>query len=278
MVYGANPQSVLENPARDLIRSIPSVWDETLVLPPSAVGEIAAFARRSRDRWFVGVLNGPNARSLELSLGFLGKGKYRATLARDKGRTAGHWRSKSERPRATTRSRSPCGPAVASWRASHARSVAGPEPGRHCGQESRARRAPLLTAALDGGISRASTAEPFVTRRVRHPARALMTRAQTVPPVRSELATVRSYDGRTMPAELVRLTVPERRTSPAYSHRCRSATLHDRCAPGASGRVSDGRPGHSRHGDGTHSAVLHSLPAPPRARDVIILDNEDREF
>ena len=42
----------------------------------------------------------------------------------------------------------------------------------------------------------------------------LMTRAQTVPPVRSEPTTVRSYDGRTMPAELVRLTVPERRTQP----------------------------------------------------------------
>jgi pimeloyl-ACP methyl ester carboxylesterase len=42
----------------------------------------------------------------------------------------------------------------------------------------------------------------------------LMTRAQTVRPVRSEPTTVRSLDGRTMPAELVRLTVPERRTQP----------------------------------------------------------------
>jgi alpha-glucosidase len=50
------------------------------------VGGLAAFARWSGDRWFVGVLNGPNARSLELGLGFLGKGKYRVTLARDKGR------------------------------------------------------------------------------------------------------------------------------------------------------------------------------------------------
>jgi len=89
MIYGANPKSVLENPARDLIRTIPSVWDETLVLPPSAVGELAVFARRSGDRWFVGVLNGPGARSLELRLGFLGKGKYQATLARDKGEDGG---------------------------------------------------------------------------------------------------------------------------------------------------------------------------------------------
>jgi alpha-glucosidase len=89
MVYGANPQSVLDNPARDLIRSIPSVWDETRVLPPSAVGELAVFARRSGERWFVGVLNGPGPRTLELDLGFLGQGKYRALLARDKGEDGG---------------------------------------------------------------------------------------------------------------------------------------------------------------------------------------------
>jgi alpha-glucosidase len=85
MVYGANPQSVLENPARDLIRSIPSVWDETRVLPPSAIGELAAFARRNGDRWFVGVLNGPAPRDVTLDLGFLGRGKRRALLARDEG-------------------------------------------------------------------------------------------------------------------------------------------------------------------------------------------------
>jgi alpha-glucosidase len=89
MVYGANPARVLENPARDLIRSIPSVWDETRVLPPSEVGELAAFARRSGDRWFVGVLNGPGPRTIQLDLGFLGKGKYRALLARDEGDDGG---------------------------------------------------------------------------------------------------------------------------------------------------------------------------------------------
>lgn len=85
MIYGANPKSVLESPARELIASIPSVWDETRVLPPSAIGELAAFARRSGELWFVGVLNGPATRQLELELGFLGKGTYRATLLRDRG-------------------------------------------------------------------------------------------------------------------------------------------------------------------------------------------------
>ena len=105
MIYGANPQSVLENPARDLIRTIPSVWDETRVLPPSAVGELAVFARRSGDRWFVGVLNGPAPRALELDLGFLGKGKYRALLARDKGEDGGGGRARGAGRRARRHAR-----------------------------------------------------------------------------------------------------------------------------------------------------------------------------
>src|SRR5580765_6046895 len=46
LVYGANPKSLLENPAVELIRALPSTWDETIVLPGSAIGELAAFARR----------------------------------------------------------------------------------------------------------------------------------------------------------------------------------------------------------------------------------------
>ncbi len=85
MVYGAHPRSLLESPAVDLIRSLPSVWDETRVLPPSEIGEAAVFTRRSGRRWFVGALNGAAPRTLALDLSFLGKEKYRALLVRDKG-------------------------------------------------------------------------------------------------------------------------------------------------------------------------------------------------
>jgi len=83
LVYGGHPQSLLENPAAGLIKSIPSVWDETRVLPESAIGEMALFARRAGERWFLGVLNGKEARGLRLPLSFLGKGAYRVTLVRD---------------------------------------------------------------------------------------------------------------------------------------------------------------------------------------------------
>ncbi len=84
MVYGGHPRSLLDNPAADVIKSIPSVWDETIVLPGSAIGEAALYARRSGDRWFLGVLNGPAARTLKVPLSFLGRRTYRATLVKDR--------------------------------------------------------------------------------------------------------------------------------------------------------------------------------------------------
>jgi alpha-glucosidase len=83
LVYGGHPKSLIENPAADVIKSIPAVWDETRVLPPSAIGEVAVYARRSGERWFLGVLNGKEPRTLRVPLSFLGKGRYHATLVRD---------------------------------------------------------------------------------------------------------------------------------------------------------------------------------------------------
>jgi alpha-glucosidase len=83
LVYGAHPQSLLDNAAVDLIKALPSAWDETIVLPGSEIGETAAFARRKGAEWFVAVLNGPEARTLKIDLKFLGPASYRATLVRD---------------------------------------------------------------------------------------------------------------------------------------------------------------------------------------------------
>lgn len=84
MIYGAHPKSILDNPAVELIKSIPSTWDETMVLPVSEIGEIAAFARRKGDRWFLAILCGPGAKSVKIPLSFLGSRKYSAMIVRDK--------------------------------------------------------------------------------------------------------------------------------------------------------------------------------------------------
>jgi alpha-glucosidase len=83
LTYAANPANILANPACDVIKSIPATWDETVVLPPSEIGEVAVFARRKGDVWFLAVMNGPAARSVKAPLSFLGDGEYAATLVHD---------------------------------------------------------------------------------------------------------------------------------------------------------------------------------------------------
>jgi len=83
LIYGAHPKSILENPAAELIKSIPSVWDETIALPPCEIGEIAAFARRRGSTWFLAIMDGPAARSIRVPLSFLEWGEYQAMLVRD---------------------------------------------------------------------------------------------------------------------------------------------------------------------------------------------------
>jgi alpha-glucosidase len=79
----ANPSNILANPCCDMIKSIPSLWDETIVLPPSEIGEIAVFARRTGKTWFLAIMNGTEARKVKIPLSFLGKGEYRASFVRD---------------------------------------------------------------------------------------------------------------------------------------------------------------------------------------------------
>jgi alpha-glucosidase len=84
LVYAAHPRSLLDNPAVEMIRSIPSVWDETIVLPISEIGERAAFARRHGDRWYLAIVNGPSADTIQVPASFLGAGGYRALMVRDR--------------------------------------------------------------------------------------------------------------------------------------------------------------------------------------------------
>ena len=50
LVFGGHPQSFLDSPAVEILRNVPATWDETIVLPPSEIGEVAVMARRSRAR------------------------------------------------------------------------------------------------------------------------------------------------------------------------------------------------------------------------------------
>ena len=83
LCFGGHPQSYLENPARDVLTAISPVWDETLVLPGSEPGKVVAEARRSGKQWFIAVINGGEATTLDIPLNFLGAGSWKSTQLRD---------------------------------------------------------------------------------------------------------------------------------------------------------------------------------------------------
>jgi alpha-glucosidase len=82
LVYGGHPASLLSSPAVEMIMSIPSVWDETRVLPPSAIGEAAVFARRRGQRWFIAAMNGTAPRTVAIDLAVV-KAGGEALIVRD---------------------------------------------------------------------------------------------------------------------------------------------------------------------------------------------------
>jgi len=82
LTYAANPEKLLASPAVDIIRSIPPAYDETIVLPGSEIGQLAAFARRKGKEWFVAVMNGEAPRKVRIPLNFL-KGRMDGFVAMD---------------------------------------------------------------------------------------------------------------------------------------------------------------------------------------------------
>jgi alpha-glucosidase len=85
LVYGGHPSSFLASPAAEVIKSIPSVWDETVVLPPSEIGEAAVFARRSGTRWFVAALNAAGERTITIDPSRFARGRaFTATIVQDR--------------------------------------------------------------------------------------------------------------------------------------------------------------------------------------------------
>lgn len=78
-VYLAYPEIV------DYMHNVPTLWDETRVLPGSEIGRLAGFARRNGDTWYVAIINGDAGTGKEypLEMAFLGEGNFNATLYED---------------------------------------------------------------------------------------------------------------------------------------------------------------------------------------------------
>ena len=83
LIFAADMEDMLSSPGRSFIESVPVVWDETVVLPESEIGKLAALARRKGDVWYLTVLNGEDARILDIKIDFLPKGNYMMEIATD---------------------------------------------------------------------------------------------------------------------------------------------------------------------------------------------------
>ncbi|RFZ84116.1 hypothetical protein DYU05_00310 [Mucilaginibacter terrenus] len=76
LCLGVDPADLLKSEALPFVRAIPSVWDETIVLQPSAIGEVCVMARRSGTKWFLAVINNKQAKDITVPLSFLGDKTY----------------------------------------------------------------------------------------------------------------------------------------------------------------------------------------------------------
>ncbi len=81
--FSGNPsQGWLEPEYMELIGSIPTTWDETLIAD-AKVGEYIVTARKKQQGWYVGGMTGWTARDMKIKLDFIDNGTYKATICKD---------------------------------------------------------------------------------------------------------------------------------------------------------------------------------------------------
>ncbi len=86
LVWADHPDQYLNSSAVDLVKNMPFIWDETIVLPQSDIGELVVMAKRSGANWYLGVINGNKdlQKEITVDLSFLGDNiTYDSTLVRD---------------------------------------------------------------------------------------------------------------------------------------------------------------------------------------------------
>jgi len=76
------PDAYIGQPGFEVIKNIPTTWDETHV-PAAEVGEYISIARRKNNSWYVGTITNNKAREIKLNFGFLPAGNYIAEIYSD---------------------------------------------------------------------------------------------------------------------------------------------------------------------------------------------------
>jgi len=70
-----NPDNILNQPGADFLKLVPTVWDDIRFIG-GYPGDYVAIAKRSGDRWFIGVMNNSSGKTINLKLDFLSAGDY----------------------------------------------------------------------------------------------------------------------------------------------------------------------------------------------------------
>ena len=78
------PDLIASSPFAPLIKTIPSLWDETAVLSQSKIGQTTAFARRKGSNWYLALMNSGSISAWNIPLTFLSPSVvYHANIIRD---------------------------------------------------------------------------------------------------------------------------------------------------------------------------------------------------
>jgi alpha-glucosidase len=72
-----HPDNILNQPGSDFLKIVPTTWDDIKFIS-GYPEDYVAIAKRSGDKWFVGVMNNSVGKTVELNLGFLSSGNYEA--------------------------------------------------------------------------------------------------------------------------------------------------------------------------------------------------------
>ena len=82
-IFSGNPsQGMMEPRFMELLGSVPTTWDTTIVLD-AKIGDYIITARKKNKDWYIGGMTDWTPRMLSIDLSFLGNGMYSATLCED---------------------------------------------------------------------------------------------------------------------------------------------------------------------------------------------------
>ena len=77
-----HPNNILNKAGSDFLKIVPTVWDDIKFIG-GYPADYVAIAKKSNDRWFLGVMNNSVGKSIEISLDFLPAGNYKAEMWAD---------------------------------------------------------------------------------------------------------------------------------------------------------------------------------------------------